>query len=127
MDPKHWVLESLELWVFSLGNVLAFAPFGALLPHSFPRALGTYSKSLAAFVAGITCLELLQMITLLGSLDTTDILMNTIGFSIGFAAQRLCHNAANWRAAALWCVLCGALTLAAVILAQPVNALLFAA
>lgn len=42
--PKHWGLESLELWVFSLGNVLAFAPFGALLPHGFPRALGTYPQ-----------------------------------------------------------------------------------
>ena len=87
--PKHFTMDIIEIWVFSLGNLLMFVPFGALLPINFPTACGKYGRSLLFFVAGITLMEFLQMLTLLGSFDVEDILINAIGFSIGFLSWKI--------------------------------------
>ena len=57
--PRHFSL----LWVFSMGNLLAFAPFGLLLPRAFPTRLHSYSRCLAVFAAAVIALELMQMLT----------------------------------------------------------------
>ena len=73
--PKHLSFDLLKLWIFSLGNLLAFVPFGILIPMIF----GTkYLKFIFIFVISIISLEILQMITYLGSFDIEDIIINSI-------------------------------------------------
>lgn len=86
--PKHLSWDLLRLWVFALGNLAAFLPFGVLLPCNLHTARGVFWKSLLLFLLGITLLEGLQMLSLRGSFDLEDILVNTLGFLIGYAAWR---------------------------------------
>ena len=80
--PKNFSL----LWFFSLCNLLAFVPFGILIP----MILNTrYLKSIFVFLISITALEILQMITYLGSFDTEDIIINSIGTSIGYFSYKI--------------------------------------
>lgn len=84
-----WIPKKVSmLWIFSIGNVLAFAPFGVLLPEAFPRLSRSYWRPAAAFFAAVIFLEVMQMVTFLGSFDVEDILVNFMGFTIGFAAWR---------------------------------------
>lgn len=84
-----WIPKKVSmLWIFSIGNVLAFAPFGVLLPEAFTRLSRSYWRPAAAFFAAVIFLELMQMVTFLGSFDVEDILVNFMGFTIGFAAWR---------------------------------------
>ncbi len=83
--PKS--LENINLWVFSLGNLLAFVPFGILVPMIFSIR---YPKFILIFILSIISFEALQMITYLGSFDTADILVNTIGATIGFVTYSIC-------------------------------------
>lgn len=92
-----WMPKKISmLWIFSIGNVLAFAPFGVLLPESFPQLFRSYWRSAAAFFAAIIFLEFMQMVTVLGSFDVEDILVNFLGFTIGFTAWRQGRKADNF-------------------------------
>ncbi|MDO4261356.1 MAG: VanZ family protein [Eubacteriales bacterium] len=86
--PRHFSLDLLKLWIFSLGNLLAFIPFGVLIPWNLPSGQASFFRSLILFLAGITVLEALQMLTRLGSFDAEDILINTLGFLTGYAAWK---------------------------------------
>lgn len=71
-----------------VGNVAAFMPFGALLPVFSARGrrfrfTALYSFELSLFV------ELLQLISKVGSFDVDDILLNTIGGILGFALYKI--------------------------------------
>jgi len=84
--PKHLSLDTLKLWVFSLGNLLVFVPFGLLISMIF----GTkYYKFISIFLISILSLEILQMITYLGSFDIEDIIINSLGASIGFFSYKI--------------------------------------
>ena len=82
-----WYPKKLSLlWFFSLGNLLAFVPFGILIPMIFNIR---YLKFIFIFLISITTLEILQMITYLGSFDAEDIIINSIGASIGFFSNKI--------------------------------------
>lgn len=110
------------LWFFSLGNVLLFVPFGFLLPACFPRAFSGYAKSLLWFLVGITCVELAQMLSLLGIFDLEDILVNSLGFSIGYLVWRFWQRQTNLLSKILWsiCIVL-ALTLLCIAVAEIFN------
>ncbi len=84
--PKNLSFVTLELWIFSLGNLLAFVPFGVLIPMIF----GTkYFKFIYIFLISILSLEIFQMITYLGSFDVEDIIINALGATIGFSSYKI--------------------------------------
>jgi glycopeptide antibiotics resistance protein len=87
--PKHFSLDIIKLWIFALGNLLAFIPFGILVPMTFEKLFKTYFKFITLFVIFILCLELIQMVTYLGSFDIEDIIVNTMGATIGFCSYRV--------------------------------------
>lgn len=87
--PNHLSLDILQLWIFSLGNLLAFVPFGLLIPLLFKNHFSTYRSFIFLFVLFIVCMEILQMATYLGSFDSEDIIINTIGATIGFIAYKI--------------------------------------
>ncbi|MCQ4087057.1 VanZ family protein [Saccharibacillus sp. JS10] len=65
------------------GNVAVFVPLGVLLPIVFTK-LRLYIRFLLAFVLMISLLELSQGILGAGVADIDDLILNTIGGSIGY-------------------------------------------
>lgn len=70
------------------GNIAAFIPFGIFLPIFSKRCryfwyTAFYSLELSLFV------ELLQLITKVGSFDVDDLLLNTIGGMFGYLIYQL--------------------------------------
>ncbi|MFS0638903.1 VanZ family protein [Mesobacillus foraminis] len=86
--PKQFSIDIIKLWIFALGNLLAFIPFGILVPMLFKKHIHTYFKFFVLFVFFILCMEILQMVTYLGSFDINDIMVNTMGATIGFFSYR---------------------------------------
>ncbi|MNB87417.1 VanZ like family protein [compost metagenome] len=75
-----------NLWVFNLGNYLAFVPFGLVVPLLIRCR---FLPFLLVFLTAITGVELIQMVTYLGAFDINDIVINTLGATVGYGAQRL--------------------------------------
>ena len=88
--PKHLEFYSLRLWILSLGNLLLFVPFGVLIPRIFNLK---YPRFILGFLISITSLEILQMVTYLGSFDINDIIINSIGATIGFLSYKIGNKA----------------------------------
>ena len=73
------------------GNVIMFIPFGFLLPFVCDRA----KRLKCCFVmtlAVILLVELLQLVTLLGSFDIDDVILNMIGIFMGWAVYIKLHR-----------------------------------
>lgn len=69
-------------WVINLfGNIGVFIPFGILLPAA---CLKQGLKAYGIFLIALIALELAQLISKRGSLDIDDILLNSLGFLIGY-------------------------------------------
>lgn len=73
-------------WFFQFGNFVAFIPFGIIIPLLFRCS---FIRFISFFILSITILETLQMFSGLGAFDIDDIIINSLGASIGFAAQRM--------------------------------------
>jgi glycopeptide antibiotics resistance protein len=74
-----------NIWLFTVnifGNIGMFIPFGILLPIILK---GSFKKAFVIFIIGIITLETAQLISRRGVFDADDILLNTIGFLIGYA------------------------------------------
>jgi glycopeptide antibiotics resistance protein len=80
--------RSFNLWFFELGNFVAFIPFGVVIPLLFRS---NFIRFITIFILSITILEILQMLSRLGSFDIDDIIINTFGAAVGFWAQRVVH------------------------------------
>ena len=65
------------------GNVLAFLPFGFFLPFLWKRFRRFYRTVLATACFSLI-VEVLQLITRVGSCDVDDVLLNTLGGVIGY-------------------------------------------
>ena len=65
------------------GNIIAFIPFGIYLPYTSESKLGFISTFLYTFSLSLT-IELVQLITKVGSCDVDDIILNTLGGVIGY-------------------------------------------
>lgn len=86
---KYWRVLGMKAVLLNIvGNVVAFVPFGIFLPIFSTRSkmlwrATYYSFELSLFV------ELLQLITKVGSFDVDDLLLNTLGGMIGFLIYQL--------------------------------------
>lgn len=73
----------LEIFVVNIfGNVLAFMPFGFMLPIISPDNRKLFSIGLLSFEFSLS-IELIQLIFRVGIFDVDDILMNSIGGLLG--------------------------------------------
>lgn len=68
------------------GNLVAFIPFGILFPWLYRL---TFARFITLFFLLIIVAETIQALTLLGSFDINDALLNTLGAAIGFGAYKL--------------------------------------
>ena len=65
------------------GNIFLFIPLGYFLPRLWPVFRNFFSFLLTC-TAAITLVELLQLVTLLGSLDIDDLILNLSGMIVGY-------------------------------------------
>ena len=80
----YWdVIGSSMSCINLLGNIVAFIPFGALIRWVLNRRVRWYEAILYTFMFSLG-IEVIQLITRVGSFDVDDIILNTIGGYIGF-------------------------------------------
>jgi len=72
-----WAIKSL------LANIIAFIPWGFLLPHLYKRYY-KFVRFLFLSFTFVVFTELFQFITMLGYFDIDDILLNLTGCLIGY-------------------------------------------
>ncbi len=70
-------------WLNIAGNVLAFMPFGFLIPRLRERRTNMFLAGLFSLELSFS-VELLQLIFKLGCFDVDDLLLNTIGGILGY-------------------------------------------
>jgi glycopeptide antibiotics resistance protein len=68
-----------------LGNLLLLMPLGIYLPLLYKKCSGLLQVSFCSLVISIV-IELLQLATSYRSADIDDVLLNTLGASIGYLA-----------------------------------------
>ena len=66
-----------------LGNVVMFLPLGFFIPCVFRKA-DTFCRCMLCALITIVCVEIIQLVTLLGSLDVDDVILNMVGTAIGY-------------------------------------------
>ena len=73
-----------------VGNIVAFCPFGFMLPILNSKKRGILYVTLVSFEFSLF-IELMQLITKVGCYDVDDLIMNTIGGILGYIAYRICY------------------------------------
>lgn len=92
-EIKRFIVYRQQLGMFAvtanlLGNVLIFLPFGMLVPFLTKRFKKFWSVVLLTFELSVL-VELVQLVTKVGSCDVDDILLNTIGGMLGFVCYAI--------------------------------------
>ena len=70
------------------GNVIMFIPLGFLLPRVFEK-LNRFRNVLLTTALIITAVEIIQLLTLVGSCDIDDLILNAAGAAIGYGLHKL--------------------------------------
>lgn len=74
-----------------LGNVVAFAPFGFCLPMVTEHRMKFIRVTILS--AGLSLMiELVQLVSMVGSFDVDDIILNTIGGASGYILFCICKK-----------------------------------
>ena len=71
-----------------VGNVMAFVPFGFFLPVFVERCRRFLNTIFYSFELSLL-VELIQLVTKVGSFDVDDIILNTIGGAIGYIVYKV--------------------------------------
>lgn len=71
-----------------LGNVLAFVPFGMILPMLPPKCRNFFHIVLLGVDFSLF-VETIQLISKVGSFDVDDLILNTLGAALGYLVYRL--------------------------------------
>lgn len=84
-----------------VGNIVVFIPLGLFLPGLFPKQR-RFWRFLLTVAALIVVVEVVQLLTFLGSCDVDDLILNVVGASIGYCffkrvekREKLCYNKKN--------------------------------
>ena len=78
---EHFWAYYIEYWGNIFGNVILFVPFGFLLSLLYPRLRGFHVVLLGCCTS--LCIELTQLLLMIGVCDVDDVLLNTIGALCG--------------------------------------------
>ena len=92
-EIKRFIIYREQLGWFTvlanlLGNVLIFLPFGMMVPFLTKHFKRFWGVVLLSFELSLM-VELIQLVTKVGSCDVDDILLNTIGGMLGFACYAI--------------------------------------
>ena len=78
---------TLFLWNV-VGNVCVFIPFGIFLPRLFKRCRNVFFVTLLSLELSLV-VEVIQLVTRVGSFDVDDLLLNTIGGMLGYLIYKI--------------------------------------
>ncbi len=78
------------------GNIVLFVPIGLFLPYFWEKQR-KFLWFLLTVLLSICLVEVLQLFTLLGSLDVDDLIFNVSGACLGFLAFTVCRRILNKR------------------------------
>ena len=85
----HGGLTQKRLAIVNLvGNVIMFVPFGLLLPDLY-KGFRPFFRFFLKCLALICLVEIFQLVTLLGILDIDDVILNMVGFSLGYGIYKI--------------------------------------
>lgn len=73
-----------------LGNIVAFIPFGCLVPGLFQRCRRPLCAIACSFLFSFM-VEMIQLIAKIGICDVDDMILNTVGGTIGVLLYLLTH------------------------------------
>jgi len=82
---EHYVNHAV---INLVGNVVMFVPLGAFLPAIWP-GLRRFWKTLPLSALVICCVEVLQLVLLVGSCDVDDLILNLAGVWLGYGIFRI--------------------------------------
>ena len=82
LDSRALVFIRLAV-VNLFGNIFMFVPLGLLIPAAYPRT-ARWWKVLSITAGVIAAVEITQMLTLLGTCDIDDLLLNLLGAAMGY-------------------------------------------
>ena len=94
-------------------NAIIFAPLGVFLPYVFKKK--NIWRDVAVCFGVSLAIEIVQLFTVIGSFATVDLIMNTIGYFIGFALYKLLCSKLSLRATVWSCRAVNAVLLIALI------------
>lgn len=78
-----------------LGNILAFAPFGFMLPLLNIRYRRFFNILLLSLLFSLA-VELVQLYLKVGIFDVDDLVLNTLGGVTGYLSFQICYLVAGW-------------------------------
>jgi glycopeptide antibiotics resistance protein len=78
-----------------LGNILAFAPFGFMLPLLNIKYRKFFNMLFVSLLFSLA-VELVQLYLKVGIFDVDDLLLNTFGGIIGFLSFLICNAIVGW-------------------------------
>lgn len=84
-DHRSHLVQAAVINLF--GNVVMFIPLGLLLPTVWEK-LRSLGKVLLTTAVIITTVEIVQLLTLVGSCDIDDLILNLIGSALGYGVYR---------------------------------------
>ena len=79
-----------------VGNVAAFMPCGFFLPIVSRRSKKWYNTVIISGGFSL-CVELVQLVSKVGSFDVDDIILNTAGGILGYITYRIVQRIRIWR------------------------------
>lgn len=79
MRTGNWRLFILNV----IGNIVVFMPIGMFLPSLFSRCKNIFFTTILSLEISL-CVEVIQLLTKVGSFDVDDLLLNTLGGVCGF-------------------------------------------
>ena len=79
---KRHILGDAVVWMNIAGNIAAFIPFGLFVMPVSNRRINFLEAVILTFNVSL-CVEIIQLVTKVGSFDVDDLFLNTIGGMIG--------------------------------------------
>lgn len=84
---RFWIYRE-QLGTFAVfsnifGNVIGFLPFGFILPVIFRRMNSGFLICVSGFILSLT-VEVIQLVTKVGCFDVDDMILNTLGATLGY-------------------------------------------
>lgn len=74
-----------------IGNIAVFMPIGMFLPSLFTRCRNILLTTILSFEISL-CVEVVQLVTKVGSFDVDDLLLNTVGGICGYLVYMIYHG-----------------------------------
>lgn len=82
-------IGSFNVMLNLIGNVVCFMPFGFVMPILSNRQRNIFKVTFLSFLCSVI-IELIQLVSKLGSCDVDDVILNTMGGFLGYVMFCIC-------------------------------------